>query len=91
MISVAGASVQTGALAACLIVGITITLIADRLRLTFAAFAFASGVSLIPRVYLFRMAGGLQNGRLRTVAGLLMREPGHRLVHSGLRDGRVGG
>jgi len=58
MISLAGASVQTGALIACLIVGIVITPIANRLRLPFAAFAFASVVSLIPALYLFRMAAG---------------------------------
>jgi len=48
-----------GAFFACLFVGIVITPIADRLRLPFAAFAFASVVSLIPGVFLFRMGGGL--------------------------------
>ena len=58
-ISFAGGSVEMGAFFACLFVGIVITPIADRLRLPFAAFAFASVVSLIPGVFLFRMGGGL--------------------------------
>jgi uncharacterized membrane protein YjjP (DUF1212 family) len=58
-ISVGGGSVEAGALVACLFVGIVMTLVADLLRLPFAAVAFASVVSLIPGVFLFRMGGGL--------------------------------
>jgi uncharacterized membrane protein YjjB (DUF3815 family) len=58
-ISGAGASAEVGALVACLAVGIIITPIADRMRLPFAGLAFASVVSLMPGVFLFRMAGGM--------------------------------
>ena len=58
-IFMAGASPAIGALLACLLVGAVISPLADRLRLPFAGLAFASVVSLIPGVFLFRMAGGI--------------------------------
>jgi uncharacterized membrane protein YjjP (DUF1212 family) len=55
----AGSSIEWGAFVACLIVSVMVTPIAERLRLPFAGIAFASVVSLVPGVFLFRMGGGL--------------------------------
>jgi uncharacterized membrane protein YjjP (DUF1212 family) len=54
-----GWNVAAGATVACLLVGVVMAPVSHRLRVPFAAVAFASVVALVPGVYLFRMIDAL--------------------------------